>query len=87
MTAYRVVVAEREEIGAVTIVCGECKAEVSVHAETATVPISCPSCGMEYGEAAKAALEALGTFHRMATRAETHSAGKPVFRFQIKQPD
>jgi len=42
---------------------------------------------MEYGEAAKAALEALGTFHRMATRAETHSAGKPVFRFQIKQPD
>ena len=34
---------------------------------------------MEYGEAAKAALEALGTFHRMATKAEIHSAGKPVF--------
>jgi hypothetical protein len=87
MTAYRVVVAERKDIGSVTVVCGECKAEVSVDAETARVPISCPSCGLEYGEAAKGALEALGTFHRMATRAETHSAGKPVFRFHIKQSD
>ena len=88
MTAvYRVLVAERKDIGAVTVVCGECKSEVSVHAETATVPVSCPSCGMEYGEAAREALKALGTFHRMATKAETHSAGKPVFRFQIKQSD
>jgi ribosomal protein S27E len=87
MAAYRVVVAERKDIAIVTLVCGECKSEVSVHAETATVPVSCPSCGMDYGAAAKTALEALGTFHRMATKAETHSAGKPIFRFQIKQSE
>lgn len=85
--AYRVVVAERRDIAIVTLVCGECKSEVSVKAETATVPIACPSCGIEYGEAAKEALEALGKFHRMATKAETHSAGKPIFRFQIKQSE
>ena len=84
--AYRVVVAERKEIEAVTVICGECGAEVSVKAGTAKAPYACPSCGLDYGQNVLEALTALGRFHRFAATAEGHS-GKAIFRFAIKQTD
>jgi hypothetical protein len=84
--AYRVVVAERKDIAAITLICAECGAELSLTMETARVPEYCPSCQMIYGLAAREALVAFGRFHRAAATAEEH-AEKPVFRFTIKQED
>ncbi len=84
--AYRAVVAERKDIVVVTIGCEKCGSEVSVNSETAVVPVACPSCGREYDGNATAALVSLGRFHKAANAAETQ-AGKPIFRFQIKQTD
>ena len=84
--AYRVVVAERKEIAIVTVICEECSVEVSVDVGTAGIPHSCPSCGKGYNENATTALTALGRFHRSAATAE-EQAGKPIFRFTIKQAD
>lgn len=82
--AYRVVVAEREDIATVTVVCEKCGSEVSLIAETAVVPVACPSCGREYGKTITEALVAFARFHRFAKGAEELSA-KPLFRFNIKQ--
>jgi len=84
--AYRVVVAERKEIAVVTVICDECSAEVSVDPGIAKIPYACPSCGKGYSESTTTALTALGRFHRSATTAE-EQAGKPIFRFHIKQAD
>ena len=84
--AYRVVVAERKDIAAVTVICAECGSEMSMDARTAKVPYSCSCCGREYGENTRQALTALGRFHRFAATEEEH-AEKPVFRFTIKQED
>lgn len=84
--AYRVLVAERKDIGTVTVVCAECSAEVSFDARTARVPLACASCGREYGENTREALTAFGRFHRFAATVEEH-AGKPIFQFSIKQAD
>lgn len=85
MTAYHAVVAERKDIAVVTILCGDCKSEVSIDAASARVPVRCPSCGSDYSPNARLALKAFGEFQRFATTAEDH-AKKPVFRFSIKQP-
>ena len=84
--AYRVVVADRKDIGTVTLVCSECGSEVSLSIETARVPEYCPSCQMQYNLPMREAMAALGRFHRSATAAE-EIAAKPVFRFSIKQAD
>ena len=84
--AYRVVVAERQDLIIVTVVCEECASEVSINSETANVPIACSSCGREFGENAKTALIAYSRFQRTARTAETQ-AGKAIFRFSIKQTD
>ena len=82
--AYRMVIAERKEIAAISVICPDCFAEVSVHAETARMPWACPSCTREYSAQLREALNALGRFHRLAAAEEEH-AGKPLFRFSIKQ--
>lgn len=84
--AFRVVTAERKDIVVVTVICEECGVEISFNAETAKVPFGCPSCGKEYGENVRTALGSLGRFHRSASTAEEH-AGKPMFRFSIRQAD
>jgi hypothetical protein len=86
MTTYSAVVAEREDIATVTIVCqnDKCRSEVSVIAETAMAPVACPSCGREYGKGVAEALAAFSRFHKFAKGAEDYS-DKPIFRFTIKQ--
>ena len=78
--------AERSDIEVVTLVCPECESEVALKIETARVPEFCPSCQMAYPVTVKEALAALGRFHRAGATAEGH-AGKPLFRFSIKQTD
>lgn len=82
--AYRVVVAERKDIASVTVVCEDCGSEVSVSTATAKIPHWCPSCERQYDENVREALTALGRFHRLGAAAEEH-AGKPIFRFNIRQ--
>jgi hypothetical protein len=84
--AYRVVVADRKDVEAVTIVCPECGAELSLMAMTARLPEYCPSCQMRYKVPMVDALAALGRFHRAAATAE-EIEGKPIFKFSIKQSD
>jgi hypothetical protein len=84
--AYRVLVAERKDIATVAVICPECRSEVSLAVERVRIPDACPSCARPYGESVNAALAGLGRFHREAATAEEH-AGKPVFRFSIKQTD
>jgi transposase-like protein len=84
--AYRVVVAERKEIATITIICPDCTAEVSVDAQTARIPFACPSCSKDFSDQLREALNSLGRFHRLAATEEGH-AGKPLFRFSIKQAD
>ena len=84
--AYRAVVAERKDIVVITIGCERCGSEVSVNAEIAIVPVACPSCGREYDGNATSALVSLSRFHKAAKTAE-EQAGKPLFRFHIKQND
>jgi DNA-directed RNA polymerase subunit RPC12/RpoP len=84
--AYRAVVAERKDIAVVTVICEDCGAGVSVDIRTAGVPYACPSCGKGYNENTTTALTALGRFHRAAATAE-EQAGKPIFRFDIKQTE
>lgn len=84
--AYRVVVAERKEIAMATLACPECGSELSLNMETAKIPQYCASCDLPFETATKEALAALGRFHRLAATAEEH-AGKPVFRFQIREKD
>jgi predicted RNA-binding Zn-ribbon protein involved in translation (DUF1610 family) len=84
--AYRVVVAERKDIAVVTIACEQCGSEVSIKSGIVIAPEACPSCGKVYGENTKNALAAFGRFQSFATAAEEH-AGKPIFRFQMKQSD
>lgn len=74
MVAYRVVEADRKDIGAVTIFCPECEAAVSLAIEHARVPTECPSCNREFDRSVAEALAALGRFHRMSTAAEEHAA-------------
>jgi hypothetical protein len=83
--AYRVVTAERNDLAIVTVVCDECSSSIALKIETAKVPEQCASCGKQYSEKIKAALAALGRFHREAITAE-EQAGKPVFRFEIREP-
>ena len=82
--AYRVLVAERKDIATVTVICPECGSEVSLAVEMARIPNACPSCTRPYGENVNAALAGIGRFHREAATAEEH-AGKPIFRFSVKQ--
>ncbi len=84
--AYRAVVAERKDIAVVTVVCGNCSSEVSINAETAPIPVACPSCGREYEGDITAALVSLGRFHKMAKVAEGKDS-KTSFRFNIRQSD
>lgn len=84
--AYRVVVADRKEMAVTTIVCVECRSEVSVSMESGKAPYACPCCGAEYSVQLREALISLGRFHRSAATAE-EQAGKPLFRFSIKQAD
>lgn len=85
MTAtYRVTVAERADIARVSLICDECGSSVGLDAQSANVPAACPSCGRQYEDHTKAALVALGRFHREARTAEEH-AGKALFRFEIRQ--
>jgi hypothetical protein len=83
--AYRVVTAERKDIEVVTVICN-CGAEVSINAIKAQVPFACPSCNEDYGQNIREALTAFGRFQRTASAAEEH-AGKPIFRFNIRQAD
>ena len=84
--AYRVVVAERKDIEVVTVACAECGAELSLTIATARVPEYCPSCQIIYPIPIGEALAALGRFQRCAATAEQH-AGKPIFRFSIRQTE
>jgi phage FluMu protein Com len=84
MTAYKVTIAKRVELSEVTIVCAECPTKVLAKVENGHIPMACPSCGKEYGDAVKNALSALGRFHREAKAAENIS-GKPVFEFAIME--
>jgi hypothetical protein len=84
--AFRVVVADRKDVEVVTIVCPECRAELSLTIATARVPEYCPSCQMIYRLPIQEALSALGRFQRAAATAE-EVWGKPIFRFSIKQED
>jgi hypothetical protein len=81
--AYRIVAAERNDLAVVTVVCDDCSSAIALKIETAKVPEQCASCGKPYSENIKAALAALGRFHREASTAET-KAGKPLFRFEIR---
>ncbi len=84
MTAYKVIVARREELVEVTILCDECPTRVVARVENGRVPVACPGCGKEYSDAVKNALSALGRFHREAKAAES-IAGKALFQFTMKQ--
>jgi hypothetical protein len=84
--AYRVLIAERNDIATVTVICPECGSEVSLVVEKARIPDACPSCTRPYGEKVSAALAGFGRFQREAATAEEH-AGKSIFRFSIKQAD
>jgi PHP family Zn ribbon phosphoesterase len=86
MTAYRAIMAEREDIEAVTTVCPKCNSEVSIQAATAVIPTDCPSCGREYEQGVIEALNAFARFQKFAKGAEDYSK-KPIFRFNIKQVD
>jgi endogenous inhibitor of DNA gyrase (YacG/DUF329 family) len=81
--AYRVTVAERQDIAEVSVSCPECGAAVTVKSETARVPTACPSCGRPYEEGLQSALAALGRFHREAGAVEA-ALGKSLFSFEIK---
>jgi len=83
---YRVIVANREDISIITLVCDECETAVSLKVETANIPPNCTSCGRQWNENVQKALAAFGRFHREARTAET-SLGKPIFRFDIKQAE
>lgn len=82
--AYRVVVAERKDMEAVTVICPECNSEVSVLIGKSLAPEGCPSCRRPYGENVLAALAGLARFQQRGNAAET-AAGKPVFKFSIRE--
>jgi len=82
--AYRVTVAERQDLLFVTIICTQCSTELTLKIDTAQPPQNCASCGAALEENAKNALVALNRFHREAKAAETLSS-KHIFRFEIKE--
>jgi hypothetical protein len=86
MTAYRVVVAERKDFSIVGVACDECGTTVTLAIESAKIPESCSSCGKQLSDNIKNALAGLARFQRMGRVAE-ENAGKPIFRFDIKQND
>jgi hypothetical protein len=83
MTAYRVTAAGRSDLETITYLCDECETGIELHPEKARVPDNCPSCSKPLPEGAKAALAAIGRFHREAKALEEQT-GKPAFRFEIK---
>ncbi len=83
--AYRVTVAERQDLLPVTIVCPECAAELTVKIDTAQHPERCASCNRSFDEKTIAALSALGRFHREAKAAEAINDNKQIFRFEIRE--
>ncbi len=86
MTAYRAIVAERKDIATVTVLCEKCSSELSIDAESANIPESCPCCGREYDGEARTALTAIIRFHKSAKSAEERT-GKRLFQFTIKQAE
>jgi hypothetical protein len=64
MTAYRVVMASRDDLGEVTITCKNvnCKAKVTLRPETSAIPEQCPCCNNAFDESLRTALSALGRF-------------------------
>jgi hypothetical protein len=86
MVAYRAVVAHREDLTNVTLICDGCGTGITLNIETARIPQNCGSCGMAVSENISNALAGLGRFHRHSKTAEEH-ANKQLFRFDIKQID
>jgi protein-arginine kinase activator protein McsA len=84
--AYRVVIAELKDIPTVTVVCDECACEISLNLDTSRMPEGCAACSKQWSDNIKNALAGLARFRRMGKTAE-EAAGKPIFRFQIKQAE
>ena len=82
--AYRVTVAERQDLIPVTIVCPECSSSVTVKIDTAQTPERCASCNRPFDEKTISAISALGRFHREAQAAESINK-KQIFRFEIRE--
>jgi len=86
MSAYRAVVAHREDLTNITLICDGCGTACILNIETARIPESCNSCGMELSDNIKTALAGLARFHRMGRTAEEKAENQAhLFRFDIKQ--
>ena len=82
--AYRVTVAERQDLIATTIICPDCDTELTLRIDTASPPNSCASCGHHFDASTTNAILALVRFHKEAQAAETISK-KKIFRFETKE--
>ncbi len=86
MSAYRAVIAHREDLANVTLTCDGCGTALILNIETARIPENCSSCGMEMNDNIKSALAGLARFHRMGKTAEEQAENQAhLFRFDIKQ--
>jgi len=84
--AYRVVVAGSKDIANVGVICDDCQSVISLPLATVALPPGCASCGKTYSPNTANALAALARFQREAIAAEAN-AGKPIFRFEIRQSE
>ena len=75
--AYRVTVAERQDLLCPTVICPECSAELTVKIDTAKIPEHCACCSRPLEQNTIAALSALARFHREAQVTEQQT-GKPM---------
>ena len=62
MTAYRITVAELKDLSEVTVVCGNCRARLTLPTETLIAPDQCSSCNKLFDDDLKTALGSLNSF-------------------------
>ena len=96
MTAYRVIVAERKDLPSITVICPTCGTRTSFDrleeenlppsGDRRRIPKHCASCESPFGDYVMDALRGLAAFYR-ASRAAEGKAGKPIFQFEIRQPE